>query len=213
MRFLANGPSIPDELLMARDEGHVVFFCGAGVSRAFAGLPDFFGLADKIIDKLGVEPDSPACKLIQDARTSVPGVISVDRIFGFLEREFASSEIEEAVASALEPPENCDLTAHNILLDLATTSQGTKLVTTNFDRLFGDCERNLRSWQPPRLPDPLRSNEFNGIVYLHGRAGPDYDRAEGDGFVLSSSTFGRAYVSMVVPMYQMVGQQHLFAQF
>lgn len=195
LRFLANGPSIPDELLMARDEGHVVFFCGAGVSRAFAGLPDFFGLTDKIIDKLGVEPDSPACKLIQDARTSVPGAISIDRIFGLLEREFASSDIEEAVTSALKPPESCDLTAHNILLDLASTPQGTKLVTTNFDRLFDDCGRNLQSWQPPRLPDPLRSNEFNGIVYLHGRAKPDYGRAEGDGFVLSSSTFGRAYVS------------------
>ncbi|MCX5615603.1 SIR2 family protein [Bombella sp. TMW 2.2559] len=195
LRFLANGPSIPDELLMARDEGHVVFFCGAGVSRAFAGLPDFFGLADKIIDKLRVEPDSPACKLIQDARTSVPGAISIDRIFGLLEREFASSDIEEAVTSALKPPENCVLTAHKILLDLASTPQGTKLVTTNFDRLFDDCGRNLQSWQPPRLPDPLRSNEFNGIVYLHGRAKPDYGGAEGDGFVLSSSTFGHAYVS------------------
>ena len=43
MRFVANGPSIPDELLTARDEGRVMFFCGAGVSRAYAGLPDFFG--------------------------------------------------------------------------------------------------------------------------------------------------------------------------
>ncbi len=34
MRFLENGPSIPDELLLARDQGRVVFFCGAGVSRS-----------------------------------------------------------------------------------------------------------------------------------------------------------------------------------
>ena len=33
MRFIANGPSIPDELLTARDDGRVIFFCGAGVSR------------------------------------------------------------------------------------------------------------------------------------------------------------------------------------
>jgi hypothetical protein len=37
LRFLAEGPSIPDELLVARDEGRVVFFCGAGVSRAARG--------------------------------------------------------------------------------------------------------------------------------------------------------------------------------
>ena len=49
MRFLKDSPSIPDDLLFARDEGRVVFFCGAGVSRARAGLPDFFGLADDVI--------------------------------------------------------------------------------------------------------------------------------------------------------------------
>ena len=36
---------------------------------------------------------------------------------------------------------------------------------------------------------------MNGIVYLHGKATPDYQRAEGDGFVLSSSQFGQAYLS------------------
>ena len=54
MRFLENGPAIPDELLIARDEGRVVFFCGAGVSRARAGLVDFYGLAKGVIYKLGV---------------------------------------------------------------------------------------------------------------------------------------------------------------
>src|SRR5688572_29693341 len=45
MRFAADGPDIPDDLLIARDEGRVVFFCGAGVSRARARLPSFFELA------------------------------------------------------------------------------------------------------------------------------------------------------------------------
>ena len=201
MRFLANGPSIPDDLLLARDQGRVIFFCGAGVSRAYAKLPDFFGLASKVISKLGVDQNSPAYKLIQEAqefdrRVGIPGIISADRVFGLLERDFSSHDIEEAVASALKPPTDCDLTAHRILLDLATTPVGTvQLVTTNFDRLFDDCGRNLRVWQPPRLPDPLRPNEINGVVYLHGRATPTYTGAEGDGFVLSSSEFGRAYLS------------------
>lgn len=201
MRFIAYGPSIPDELLLARDQGRVIFFCGAGVSRARANLPDFFGLARKVVSKLGVNQDSPAYKLIQEAqeidrRVGISGVISADRVFGLLERDFASRDIEEAVASALKPPQECDLTAHRILLDLATTPEGAvQLVTTNFDRLFDDCGNGLQTWQPPRLPDPLRPNDINGIVYLHGRATPNYTGAEGDGFVLSSSEFGRAYLS------------------
>ncbi len=68
MRFLANGPSIPTELLVARDEGRVIFFCGAGVSRALAGLSDFFGLAQKVIEILGVSRDDPPRRIIEEAR-------------------------------------------------------------------------------------------------------------------------------------------------
>ena len=201
MRFFENGPAIPDELLHARDEGRVVFFCGAGVSQAKAKLPGFFGLAKKVMKTLGVLADSSARKLLEEARkfeaeTSVAGVIPADRIFGLLEREFPPNPIEEAVASALRPDDKPDLTAHRIILDLATTREGlVHIVTTNFDRLFDDCGRGLSSWQRPRLPDPSRPKDMNGIVYLHGKATSDYQRAEGDGFVLSSSQFGQAYLS------------------
>jgi hypothetical protein len=201
LRFLAEGPSIPDELLLARDQGRVIFFCGAGVSRARARLPDFLGLARQVVSKLGVDQNSPAYKLIQevqeiDQRVGVPGVISADRIFGLLERDFASRDIEEAVASALKPSTGCDLTAHKILLALATTREGAvQLVTTNFDRLFDDCAGKIQTWQPPRLPDPLQQNGIDGVVYLHGRSTPTYSGPDGDGFILSSSEFGRAYLS------------------
>ena len=42
MRFLADGPDIPGDLLYARDSGEVLVFCGAGVSRAEAGGPSFW---------------------------------------------------------------------------------------------------------------------------------------------------------------------------
>ena len=196
MRFFENGPAIPDELLHARDEGRVVFFCGAGVSQAKANLPDFFGLAKKVMETLGVQADSPARKLLEEAHNGVAGVISADRIFGLLEREFSTDVIEAAVASALRPDDEPDLTAHRTILDLATTKEGlVHVVTTNFDRLFDDRGRVLSSWQRPRLPDPSRPKDMNGIVYLHGKATSDYQRAEGDGFVLSSSQFGQAYLS------------------
>ena len=234
MRFFENGPAIPDELLHARDEGRVVFFCGAGVSQAKAGLPGFFGLAEEVMKTLGVQADSPAQKLLKEARnfeaqtgvagvipadrifgpywlrgrrrsSRVAGVIAADRIFGLLEREgFSTDDIEKAVASALrpklQPNGKPDLTAHRIILDLATTREGlVHVVTTNFDclfdRLFDDCGRDLSSWQRPRLPDPSRPKDMDGIVYLHGKVTSDYQGAEGDGFVLSSSQFGQAYLS------------------
>jgi hypothetical protein len=103
MRFLAGGPSIPDELLIARDEGRVVFFCGAGVSRARAGLSDFLELAQRVIDTLGVLTDSPAWRIDEEARKTDPkmgvsGQISVDRVFGLLGRDFLARDIEAAVA-------------------------------------------------------------------------------------------------------------------
>ena len=201
MRFFENGPAIPDELLHARDEGRVVFFCGAGVSQAKAGLPGFFGLAEEVMKTLGVQADSPARKLLEEAhnvevQTGVAGVIAADRIFGLLEREFSTDLIEAAVASTLRPNEDPDLTAHRTILDLATTREGlVHIVTTNFDRLFNDCDSGLLSWQRPRLPDPSRPRDLNGIVYLHGKATSDYKKAKDAGFVLSSSQFGQAYLS------------------
>lgn len=201
MRFIETGPIIPDRLLLARDEGRVVFFCGAGVSRAFAKLDDFFSLAAKVTTSLGVAPDSAAIKVLREARAieariGVAGLISADRVFGFLEKDFDIPTIEEAVAKALAPAIDVDLTGHKILMDLATTEAGAvQLVTTNFDRLFDDCRPGISSWQPPRLPDLSRAGEFNGVVYLHGKANASYSGAEGDGFILSSGTFGRAYLA------------------
>ncbi len=175
-----------------------MFFCGAGVSRAKAGLPGFFGLARKVLSTLGVEEGEPAARILEEAqeiedRIGVPRLISADRVFGLLERNFLARDIEAAVAKALKPESKPDLGAHRLLIDLATTEQGsTRIVTTNFDRLFDDCDRDLESCHPPRLPDP---SDMDGIVYLHGKANREYNGTEGGFFVLSSSEFGRAYLA------------------
>ena len=113
MRFIKDGPSIPDELLIARDEGRVVFLCGAGVSRARAGLSDFFGLASDVIRTLGVSEDEYVHKVLNEAieieARGLSGLISADRIFGLLERDFDSCDIEAAVAQALKPDGKVDL--------------------------------------------------------------------------------------------------------
>jgi hypothetical protein len=201
MRFLENGPSIPDELLAARDEGRVVFFCGSGVSAAKANLPDFFGLADAVIKNLGTSSSSPIYTVLEEfknisKRTGVSGLVGVDRIFGMLERDFTIKDIEIAVAQALKPMSCVNLKAHQTLLDLATTPEGKiRLVTTNFDRLFDDCKTVSSTMIPPRLPDPTKHDEFDGIIYLHGCCKKDYSAAEDGGFVLTSSSFGNAYLA------------------
>ena len=40
MQFVSQGPDIPDQLWQDHEDGKVVFFCGAGISRP-AGLPVF----------------------------------------------------------------------------------------------------------------------------------------------------------------------------
>ncbi|MDM9621093.1 SIR2 family protein [Rhizobium sp. S96] len=200
MRFTAHGPSIPDDLLLAHDRGEVVFFCGAGVSQARAGLSNFQQLARKVMGHLGPAKESPARKLLELATTLDPiqGVgsfVATDRVFSLLEREFDTTDIHAAVASALKPRDAADLSAHELVLDLAGRRSGAiRLVTTNFDRLFESCDPSVRSIGPAHLPDPRRA-DLNAVVHLHGRVDAGYLGSDHEGFVLSSGEFGRAYLA------------------
>ena len=200
MRFLANGPSIPDDLLIARDAGDVIFFCGAGVSRHRAGLPDFLKLGGDVIDLLGAGDKSLARKLFRrikelDPIDGVGGLIATDRIFSLLEREFEQRDVQNAVARAIKPADDPDLSAHRTLIDLSRGRDGTvRLVTTNFDLLFEAAVPGLACSGPPVLPDP-RSAGFGGIVHLHGRVDADYLGPGDEEFIVSSADFGRAYLS------------------
>lgn len=202
MRFHADGPEIPDDLLVARDDGQVLFFCGSGVSIANAGLPGFLGLAEQVLAGLRALPDSPSRQLLdindvlQKHKVSgVGSVVAADRLFGLLEREFASSDIERAVGEVLHPKTGVDLSAHHILLDLSRTPNGSvQLVTTNFDLLFEAAAPREKTWSPSNLPN-LQHGGFNGILHLHGMFDAQYQHAVGGALVLSSAEFGRAYLS------------------
>lgn len=201
MRFTPDGPAIPDDLLTARDAGQVLFFCGAGVSAGEARLPTFTTLAERVLALLGSSLDSPARRLFNETRrfeeqSGLTGLVATDRIFGLLEREFEATDVREAVATAIRPEPGCGLGAHRILLDLSRSrGSSPRLVTTNFDLLFEECEPGLESFNPPHLPDPNRDNDFRGIIHLHGRVDEKYCRACDDEFVLSSADFGHAYLS------------------
>ncbi len=202
MRFIENGPDIPDELLFAQDEGNVVFFCGAGVSRSYANLPDFSSLAQQVIDDLGATEESKAKKLFAkyeqlNKDDDTKGLISADHIFSALIRSFAPKDINQSVAKLLHPSSDIDLKAHKIILDLARLQSGhMRLVTTNFDLLFEQASRKkIRAKTRSNLPRIQYTDNDWGIVHLHGKVTKDYSDAAYDGFVLSSSEFGDAYLA------------------
>jgi hypothetical protein len=116
MRFLANGPSIPDDLLLARDAGDVMFCCGAGVSRHRAGLPDFFKLGGDVIDLLGAAEKSLARRLFVRIGEigvigRVGGLIATDRIFSLLGREFEQADVRSAVSGGSPPTSDIQVSA------------------------------------------------------------------------------------------------------
>ena len=203
MRFLPNGLNIPDELLEARDQGNVVFLCGAGVSYP-AGMPDFLGLARYVVEEQGAPQDAQSRKMLsmwdnedipEDARPSL------DQIFNLLQQEYAAGEIDYLIAKRLKTKPRTCVSTHETILRLSKGADGKpQIVTTNFDLLFERAERaagrKLKTYVPPALPDLANGQPLNGLVYLHGRINSRIKRGEGrQGFVVSSSDFGRAYLA------------------
>ncbi|MEQ5817685.1 SIR2 family protein [Marinobacter sp. NFXS11] len=198
MRFLEEGPDIPDRLLQERDAGRVVFLCGAGVSMPF--FPSFPNLTKYVIDQLKPSPQSPAYQAFEawsrpqdEATFSFP--MSLDQIFNLLQMEFGREKINLHVAKCLTakelPPESHD--HHGIIARISTDGDGTpQIVTTNFDLLFEAAIPAATRHTPPSFPDLKHGTSVSGITYLHGRL-DDSDNTSHD-YILSSSDFGRAYL-------------------
>lgn len=132
MQFVRNGPEVPERLLQAHEDGYVVFFCGAGISYP-ARLPSFSGLVDKLYETLAAVPNT--------TQTAAIKAQQFDTAIGLLEADIVGGRetVRQALAGILSP----DLSApnatatHKALLMLSKNREGsTRLVTTNFDRVF-----------------------------------------------------------------------------
>ena len=199
MRFLPDGPNIPDELLEERDNGNVVFLCGAGVSY-LAGMPDFLGLTRYMVEELGTPEDAPSRTILSrwDDESVPADARPLDQIFNLLQQEYAAGEIDYLIAKRLKTRRGTSIAAHETILRLSKSVDGQpQIITTNFDLLFEKAAaRKLLTYVPPVLPDLTSEQKLNGIVYLHGRINSRIKRGEGrQGFVVSSSDFGRAYLA------------------
>jgi len=193
MQFVRNGPDIPERLLQAHEDGRVVFFCGAGVSYP-ARLPGFSGLVNKLYKVLAATPNA-----VQQAAIKAG---QFDTAIGLLEADIVGGRetVRRALAGILTPdPSVANATAtHDALLTLGKCRSGhTRLITTNFDRLFEDViaakSLSIERFQAPLLPVP--KNRWDGLVYLHGLLTAALTTSDLDRLVVSSGDFGLAYLT------------------
>ena len=141
MQFVKGGPDIPEGLLQAHEEGRVVFFCGAGISYP-ARLPGFAGLVKELYSRLQITPDPVQATAIKDKR--------YDTAVGLLETNHVGGRraVREKIAEILDPNTSAQnaIATHDALLTLGKCRERrTRLITTNFDRLF---EHAIANGQP-----------------------------------------------------------------
>lgn len=193
MQFIQHGPDIPERLLQAQEEGRVVFFCGAGISYP-ARLPGFSDLVSGIYQEIGEQPNNIERSAIKAKQ--------FDTTIGLLESRIMDGRdmVRRTVAKILTPELGARhaMATHEALLTLAHCRNGrTRLITTNFDRLFEEViarnALNIPRFQAPLLPVP--KNRWDGLVYLHGLLPSVLSASELDRLVLSSGDFGLAYLT------------------
>ena len=196
MQFVRNGPDVPERLLQAHEDGRVVFFCGAGISYP-AGLPGFAGLVEALYDKLSVMRDAEQQAAIDTKRFDMAIGLLENGIVGG--REKVRGELPNILTPNLGASgATATRTAtHDALLTLSRNREGrTRLVTTNFDRLFEEAIRganlDVERFQAPMLPVP--KDQWDGLVYLHGLLSEKPSAQELDRLVVSSGDFGLAYL-------------------
>lgn len=193
MQLLRDGPDIPEDLLQAHEEGQVVFFCGAGISMP-AGLPSFKRLVELLYQNLNLSET--------DAEKAALGAAQYDVVIGQLEARTSGGRerLRGEIAKILKPdPEKPNKTVtHEALLRLAQNRKGkTRLVTTNYDRLFelaaSETRFEVERFFAPLLPIPKK--RWAGLFYLHGLLQENSSTSDLDRLVLSSADFGLAYLT------------------
>jgi hypothetical protein len=169
---------IPDELLQAQEQGRLVVFAGAGVSRGTpSDLPDFRGLAFDVAKNTPLENE-----LSKHERR-------LDRYFGELAR--GDVDIQHLVRKRIGLPTSQPSGLHRWILDLFLDPKNIRIVTTNFVmhlmKVLTERKLGVDQYFAPALPLGRR---FRGIVYLHGSI-----LREDDPLILSDEDFGRAYMT------------------
>jgi len=225
-RIISLGPglaAIPERLLLAHARGEVLFIAGAGISNP-AGLPDFRDLALKVYANLDAAVHAvlstvprSACnqwsadlsgltnRQAAEAKRFIGG--DYDVVLGMLERRIdgqsnGNSRVRQAIRAELRPAGIRPAPIHRALMRLADRGGAATIVTTNFDLLLEEVGRRARptiqSYTLGAIPRPGRSDEFAGILHVHGAL--DRDPARTSDLIVSDQDFGEFYLRRrVVP--------------
>ena len=136
MRFIKDGPDVPERLVQAQEDGKVVFFCGAGISY-LAGLPLFDGLVKKIYDELGEFLDPVEQTAFDESR--------FDTVIYLLERR---------ISNGAQPAQTRTIVREKLWKILSAIDTTKPKATQTHPELSG-CLRLL-------LPFALKTPEING---------------------------------------------------
>jgi hypothetical protein len=209
-------PPLPEDLMLARDKGEVLFVVGAGASYpAPSCLPNFKGLVADIYAELdpsmspaiaavcaGTTWDAVTDLLDDRQRTELKFFAGseYDVALGMLERRIdgdpgQASTLRIATDKVLKRTTTPN-GLHTSLVRLGQRYGKTLLVTTNFDRLLGIAAKNAKysdkSFALGEIPNPSRRTDFTGILHIHGKLSLGKDPASG--LILTDQDFGDFYL-------------------
>ena len=191
IQFIPKGPWIPENIYQALANDSLVLFCGAGVSKAGAGLPLFPELTEKICKELpNIDEENPVLK---EAKTKKDYSAFFDLIEGDQGFSVSRKELRKKVIKVLSQYQGKS-EIHDSLLELSALpdGKGHRIVTTNFDRLFFEAKKDLTADIAPKLAPP-RKNTWKNLIFLHGVIDKENDPG-GENLTLTRRDFGLAYL-------------------
>lgn len=174
---------LPQELLDTHREGRVVFFVGAGASKA---PPSSLPLFEELVISLGVEAGKPYIK--PNDGLAEP----LDRFLGGLTHLVPPYEVHKRVHAILTDASTSPNAWHDATVRLADAYGKPRIVTTNFDDHLDAAALSAGvsfpdKWIGPALP---LGQTAIGLVHLHGSV----TRGHGE-LVLTDKDLGQAYLS------------------
>ncbi len=174
---------LPQELLDAHAEGRVVFFVGAGASKAW---PSSLPLFEDLAIALGNEAGKPYAKPTDGAGEPL------DRFLGGLTHLTPPYAVHDRAHAALTPTTSLPNDWHDAIVRLAAAYGHPRIVTTNFDDHLDAAAAAAGvtfsdKWIGPALP---LGHSVAGLVHLHGSVTRGHEE-----LVLTDKDLGEAYLS------------------
>jgi hypothetical protein len=175
------GVEFPRALIEAHERGELVIFVGAGASMPSpSDLPSFAVLVETIRDQ--------SC--LADVIGAVNGEVNFRPLDELLDQMATDHgvDVHARIASLIDAPNSKPNPVHEAIARLAASSPHMRIVTTNYDHhLQRSSDRVMPEYLAPALPV---GNDFEGIVYLHGRLGQDPSK-----LISTATDFGKAYLT------------------